>query len=116
MTLKVSEALCSDTAEIITVIRRSSGFVDGLFVTGETRRFKTLASVQQLIPKDLLTLKESERTKDLRKFISIKPIQTSDDKENSIADIVLYKGKQYKIISSGDWDTYGYTESIGARN
>ena len=96
MTLKVSEALCSDTAEIITVIRRSS--------------------VQQLIPKDLLTLKESERTKDLRKFISIKPIQTSDDKENSIADIVLYKGKQYKIISSGDWDTYGYTESIGARN
>jgi hypothetical protein len=115
MTINVSEALDSDTAEIITVTRFAVGsYVDGVWIDGATSTFKTVASVQQPSPKQLQRLAENQRLLDLRLFISKAPLYTSDDRTGQQADIVHYKGKQYTVISSGDWDVYGHTDAVGA--
>ncbi len=117
MPINVSEALDSDTAMIITVVRTENGsYVDGIYQEGTTSTFKTLASVQQPTPDDVQMLPEGERNKDLRKFISKKPIRTTSDRDEVIADKVIYKGNHYKIISVNDWDDYGHTTSIGVRD
>ena len=117
MPINVSEALDVDTAEIITVERDTgSGFIDGLYVKGSTKKFKTLASVQPVTPQDLQTLPEGERNKDLRKFISKKPLITSSDKDGVLADTVIFKGQRFKIVALGDWNSFGHADAIGARD
>jgi len=117
MPVNVSEALDSDTAEIVTVERTSGGgYVDGIYQKGTTSTFKTVCSVQQPTPDELQNLPEGERDKDVRKFISKKVVRTASDRDGLIADVVLYKGNRYKIISAGDWDSYGHTTSFGARD
>lgn len=116
MPINVSEALDYDTSEVITVKRQKGGFVDGLYIKGKTNIFKALASVQQPTPKQILTLPEGERDKNVFLFISNKPLQTADDREGTIADVVMYKGKNYKLIRAGDWTAYGHTMAFGARD
>lgn len=117
MPINVSEALDIDTAEIVTVQRTSGGgYVDGIYQKGIVSTFKTVCSVQQPTPDELQNLPEGERNKDIRKFISKKPVRTASDRDGLIADVVRYKGFDYKIISVGDWDSYGHTTSFGARD
>ena len=117
MPINVSEALCMDTAEVVTVTRTTGGgYVDGLYVKGGQSTFKTICSVQQPSPKELQNLPEGERDKDIRKFISKKPVFTTNDRDGDIADSIRYKGNNYKIISAGDWDSYGHTTSFGVRD
>lgn len=116
MPINVSEALDSDTAEIVTVIRTSNGgYVDGIYVKGTESTFKTICSVQQPSPQELQNLPEGERDRDIRKFITKKLVRTASDRDGLIADKVRYRGVDYKIISAGDWDAYGHTTSFGAR-
>lgn len=117
MPINVSEAIDSDTAEKITV-ERSTGddFVDGLFVKGTTTTFNTLASVQQPTPKQLEILPEGERSKNPRLFISKKALRTTNDKDQIIADIVIFKGQRFKIIATGNWESYGHTMAFGVRD
>lgn len=116
MPINVSEALCTDTAEIVTVKRTTGGsYVDGIYVQGSESTFKTICSVQQPSPIELQNLPEGERDKDIRKFISKKPVFTTSDRDEIIADLIRYKGNDYKIISAGDWDSYGHTTSFGVR-
>ena len=74
MVINVSEALDSDTAQIVTVERTSAGaYVDGIYQKGSTSTFKTLASVQQPTPKQLDILPEGEKSKDVKLFPSHDP-------------------------------------------
>ena len=117
MPINVSEAICSDTAEKITVVRTLvGGYVGGIYVAGSTHTFKTLCSVQQPTPQQLQTLPEGERSVNNKLFISKKLLRTTQDKDNLIADVVIYKGIRYKITSPADWDSYGYTGAIGVRD
>lgn len=117
MPVNVSEALDTDTSEIVTVIRTSGGvYVDGIYQKGVQSTFKTVCSVQQPTPEELQNLPEGERNKDIRKFISKKPVRTASDRDGLIADLIRYKGFDYKVISAGDWDSYGHTTSFGARD
>ena len=117
MVINVSEALDSDTAQIVTVIRTAVGsYVDGLYVKGSTSTFKTLASVQQPSPIQLEILPEGEKDKDVKLFICKKPVRTTNDEAGLIADIIMYKGQRYKITNSADWDDYGHTTAMGVRD
>jgi hypothetical protein len=117
MPVNVSEALDIDTSEIVTVIRTSGGwYIGGIYQKGIQSTFKTVCSVQQPTPEELQNLPEGERNKDVRKFISKKPIRTTSDRDGVIADLVRYKGFNYKIISAGNWDSYGHTIAFGARD
>ena len=116
MPINVSEALDSDTSEILTIERTTGGgYVDGLYSGGSVDTFNTFGSVQQPTPKELQKLPEGERDKDVRKFITKKQLRTTSDRDSEVADSVLYRGENYKIIQSGDWQTYGYCESYGVR-
>jgi hypothetical protein len=115
MPINVSEAIDLDTGEIVTVTRTSSGsYVDGLWVPGSTSTFKTLCSVQQPTPQELKVVPEGETNKDIRKFISKKPLRTTNDKTGEIADIVSYKGKQFRMMWEGDWNAFGHSTMLGA--
>lgn len=116
MVINVSEALDTDTAKPTTVERTSPGaYVDGIYQAGSTSTFKALISTQQPSPKQLEVLPEGERSKDVKLFISNKPLQTTDDKDQLLADVVISKGKRYKLIQAGDWNDYGHTTAMGVR-
>ena len=116
MVINVSQALCNLTSEPVTVERTTGGgFVDGIYQKGASATFKMIASVQQPTADDLEQLPEGERNKDIRKFISNKLVRTASDRDGLIADLVIYDGIKYKIISVQDWSKFGQTTSFGAR-
>tara|TARA_R110000744_G_scaffold20470_1_gene53738 strand:- start:10029 stop:10382 length:354 start_codon:yes stop_codon:yes gene_type:complete len=115
MTITVSEALDSDTAIIVTVERQSGGYIDGLWVDGTPTIFKTLCSPQPASAKERQILPEGDRDKDIFKFITKKPLRGVSDRDELSADIVIFKGNRYTILSPADWDLYGHTTSLGAR-
>lgn len=116
MTINVSEAIDGDTGQIITVVRKTGGaYVDGLYVEGVESSFKTIASVQQPTPDEIEKLPEGERNKDLFKFYSKKPLRATSDRDGTEADIAILNSVRYKIISAEDWNIFGHTVAIGAR-
>ena len=115
MPINVSEALDSDTAILLTVIRPSGGYIDGVWTPGTSNSFKVLCSPQQPTPKELQNLPEGERDKSVYKFITNKPVRTVNDRDGTPADKIRFNGKDYKIISVSDWDVFGQTTSFGAR-
>lgn len=116
MVINVSEALDTDTAKPTTVERTSPGdYVGGIYQPGSPSTFKALISTQQPSPKQLEVLPEGERSKDVKLFISNKPLRTADDKDQLPADVVISKGKRYKLIQAGDWNDYGHTTAMGVR-
>lgn len=115
MTINVSEALDIDTAETATIERATGGYADGLYVSGIPFTLPTLVSVQQPTPEDLQFLPEGERTSDIRLFISTIPVFSAEEATSSVADVITYKGTRFKVISSGNWESYGHTTALGAR-
>lgn len=109
MPINVSEAIDSDTSERIRVERSSPGsYVDGLFVPGPISTFKALGSVQQPTPRDLQTLPEGERVKNLKMVICSKKLQTANEDTNTLADVIIAKGIRFKITMLADWLSYGH--------
>lgn len=116
MTINVSEAICSDTGEIISVERKSQGsYVGGIYQQGSVTTFKTLASVQQPSPKELQYLPGGIRDKEVMMFISKKPLISTSDKDKTDGDVIIRKGKRYLVTMPADWNTYGYTRAFGVR-
>lgn len=115
MPINVSEALDSDTAEVITVERVTGNYVDGLYVKGVPTTFKTLASMQQPTPSQMQSLEEGQRDRNIFSFISKKPIFTVKDREGLPADVLIHKGVRYEAIDSGDWSSYGHTSGMAAK-
>lgn len=118
MTIRVTEALCSDTSEKAFRERESGGdYVDGLWVEGTTKTIRALASFQQPTANQIKTLKEGERTSDPRLIICNKELRTTNDADGTVADIVIRKktGERYKIIALQDWSAYGQSTAMGVR-
>lgn len=116
MTITVSEALDLDTCLKLVVERTAVGsYVDGIYSPGSVSTFKSLISPQQPTPDQLQILPEGERDKDIVMFISKRKLRTTDDKNNLIADIVLFNDSRYKIVSLANWSTFGHNIAFGAR-
>lgn len=113
--INVSEALDFDIAGPIFILRTSGEYVDGLWANSSPTRIRALASTQQPTPAQLMTVKEGERSEDMLLFICNKPLRASSDKDGTQADVVLYKSNKYKVVSSGDWSSFGQTTAVGAR-
>jgi len=116
MPINVAEALDSDTAEVITVERRTGGSrVNKKWVPGSPTLFKTLASAQPATSDDLQILEEGERDKVIFKFISKKPLFTTKDREGTEADVIIHKGDRWRVVSGGDWSSYGHNTVLAAK-
>lgn len=116
MPINVSEAIDSDTAEV-SVVERSigGGYVNGIYQQNAVTTFKTLASTQQPTPEQLQMVPEGERDNNPVLFISKKSLRTTNDTDGTIADVLIYKGKRFKIIALADWSSYGHTHAFGVR-
>lgn len=117
MTIDVSEAIDTDTSDLLPVIRTASGdYVDGLYIKGaEQAPFNANISIQNPTPKEVQMLPVGERTKDIKKFIASIELLIDNDRINQLADHVVYRGARYKIIKASDYQSYGYTRAFGAR-
>lgn len=116
MPINVSEAIDSDTAEIITVTRYTGGSrINGIWQPGTPSQFKTLASAQPASADDLQNMPEGERDKVIFKFISKKPIRTVQDRDGEEADEITFKGSDWRVIKGGDWSSYGHNTVFAAK-
>lgn len=109
MVINVSAALDSNTAVIVSVERETPGYyLDGLWQPGATTIFKCLASPQQPTPQDLLNLQEGQRQQNVYMFICNKLINVADEKTNTSADVINFKGSKFKAIKVADWIVFGH--------
>jgi len=116
MTISVSEALDLDTCLKLTVERTASGgYIDGIYSAGSISTFKSLISPQQPTPEQLQILPEGERDKNIMMFVSKRKLRTADDRNNLIADVILFDNARYKIISLANWSTFGHNIAYGAK-
>jgi hypothetical protein len=116
MPINVAEALDSDTAQIIKVERKAGGErINGVWVPGAASTFMAMASAQPATPDELQNLPEGQRDKSIFKFISNKPIYTARDRQQGEADIIIFKGIRWRVISGADWDSYGHTTVLAAK-
>ena len=117
MTINVSEALDSDTAERITVSRFGTGaYVDGEYVPATPSTFKALASVQQPTPQQIEFMPSGERNNDPRLMICNKLLREASTKEKTVADKIHYKGKIYKVVQVMDWTAFGHCKVLATRD
>lgn len=72
----------------------------------------TQACVQDPTEKELLQLEEGERSKDLKSFWFLEPIDTTDDK---YADVIFARDKHWKIIKVWDRRLGEYWKCIATR-
>lgn len=116
MPINVSEALDSDTTIKVSVERYAPGsYVDGIYNPGATSTFTTLASPQQPTLKQLNTLPEGERDKDIMLFICKRAIRVGDDSKGYKSDIITFNGDRFKAIQKGDWSTFGHNIVFGVK-
>lgn len=115
MTINVSEALDSDTAIIITVERTTGGYVNRKFVKNPPVTFKALASPQPASADDLQILSEGDREKSIIKFICNKAVYTTRDRDGLPSDVIIWKGQRYRVINAADWNQFGHSTVLGAK-
>lgn len=116
MTIDVSDAIDSDTAVSLEVKRTPPGaYISGIYSKGVGTVFNTLISVQSPTPAEVKMLPEGERLKDIKKFISKAELFVDNDRNNTLADIITYRGFDYKLIKVSDYQFYGYSRAFGAR-
>ena len=83
----------------ITVIRKSAGaWVDGYWVDGIDIELSVEANVQPLRGHELLSLPESDRTKDSIKVYCVETLNTLSEVGQTKADLVIWEGKKYQAI------------------
>lgn len=116
MPIQLNRAIDTDTGERIIIYRRSGGdYVKGIWVEGTTKELKALASVQQPTKEEIELMTGLERDKDMKMFYANKTIVASSEFDDTEADIIKWKGRLYKAMKLGDWDSYGYNIAMGVR-
>lgn len=115
MPINVSEALDNDTSERVRIIRQTKGgYVDGIFVESKEIFVKALASVQPATADQLKTVPEGERSTDTKALFINKRVYTSG-KNGQVADLIKFKDERYKVVSVGDWSSYGFNIAMGIK-
>lgn len=116
MPFKVREAINTDTGERIKIRRKTDGYYDnGIWKEGRPIIIKALASVQQPTKQQIELFTGLERDKDMKTFYVNKYVRTSSEFDDTEADEILWKGRVYRAMKLGEWDSYGYNIAMGVR-
>lgn len=92
--------------------------VKGSWVTGGVTLVPDLeAVVQPASNQDINELRiEGDATSSYKKFYSEYQFKTADKLAQTEADLILYKGQKFKVLSIADWDTVGgYNKAMTVR-
>ena len=113
--LDVSDAL-RDLEVPIEVERSIAGTRDkGSWVSGGVTLIPDLmAAVQPASNEDINELRlEGDATSSYKKFYSEYQFKTADKIAQTEADLILYKGQKFKVLTATDWaDLGGYNKAI----
>lgn len=89
--------------EVILLRSESISWQLGRAVKGPVENFPIIASVQNLKPNERLLLPEGRRTREAVKVYTEMKLRTTDEANSLPADILVWRGKQYEIMSVEDW-------------
>lgn len=85
----------------ITVIRKSAGaWVDGYWVDGIDIELSVEANVQPLRGHELLSLPESQRTRDNIKVYCVETLRTVEEVGATKADEIIWEGKRFQATKT----------------
>lgn len=103
----------------ITLIRKSAGdYVDGVWVDGVSEEITILANVQPTKGSELLSLPESDRSRDIIKLYTtdeILGIQEGDGKTSP--DLIIWQGSTYevKLVYTQRMGVLDHTKALAAK-
>lgn len=116
MPLNVRDAIDTDTGERIILNRKTAGFFDnGIWKDGIRKKIKALASVQQPTKQQIELFTGLERDKDMKTFYVNKFVQASSEFDDTEADEIIWKGRVYRAMHLGEWESFGYNIVLGVR-
>lgn len=75
-------------------------WVDGYFVSGVETTLNIEANVQPLRGHELLTLPETDRTKESVKVYCVETLNTVEEVGQTKADVVIWEGKRFQAIKT----------------
>lgn len=85
----------------ITILRQGEGgYVDGYWVNGVETPLNIEANVQPMRGHELLTLPESDRTKESIKVYCVETLRTVEEVGQTKADIIVWEGKRFQAIKT----------------
>lgn len=85
----------------ITIIRKSEGaWVDGYWEDGLDTELIVEANVQPLKGQELLSLPESDRTKDSIKVYCVETLNTLNEVGQTKADLIIWDNKKYQAVKT----------------
>ncbi len=86
------------------------GFIDGIWQRGEDTTISIRASLQPLSDRAYAALPQGVKDREnLAIFTRTALVGSATEKE---ADIVLYRGDRWRVISAREWREHGYFEGI----
>jgi hypothetical protein len=96
--------MIKDFGVTITIERYATGsWSNGRFIKGVKTEFNIVASVQILRGNETLLLPEARRTKENIKIYSEEKLRTTDEKNMTSVDIVVYNNKKYEVHKVDNW-------------
>ena len=116
MPLNVRDAIDTDTGERVRLKRKTDGFYEkGIWKEGRPQYIKALASVQQPTKQQIELFTGLERDKDMKTFYVNKYVRGSSEFDDTEADIIMWKNREYRAMQVGEWESYGYNIALGVR-
>lgn len=102
----------------IKIIRFSPGeYIKGKWVDGSNQEIELEGNVQPMRGHELLTLPESDRTKDVIKVYTVESLKTLDERTKTKADLVIWNDLVYQIVKTMTYQmgVLNHTKSIAVR-
>jgi len=108
---------CLGAVGAITVRSFPAGaYVAGYWSQGAPVDTATTAVVQPSTPKEVEQLPEEERTKEAITVYTRNPLKTSDVSSQDQSDVILWDGREWKVMISEDWTAQAmYSRSVATR-
>lgn len=110
---------CLGGVDAITVRTYPAGSYSastGKWTQGTPTDTATDAVVQPSTPKEIEQLPENERTKEAITVFTDLALKTSDVDTSGESDVILWGGRQWKVMISEDWNVQaGYARAVCTR-
>ena len=108
---------CLGALGAITVRSFPAGaYVSGYWSQGAPVETPPTAVVQPSTPKEVEQLPEEERTKEAITVYTRNPLKTSDVSSQDQSDVILWDGREWKVMISEDWTAQAmYSRSVATR-
>lgn len=98
----------------IAVERTAGKWKEGRFVLDEPHTFSITANVQPASPFELEQFPEGSRVKGTMVFRTTSRLYITQEDEGSgmVSDMLIWKGRRYKVMQVNDYGHYGYYEAF----